>query len=211
MSFLGLLFFQQRPIEDLLATAYTEQRTLELRIPKAAYAMPLGELNLSPRVSQHMIAAGIVNVGQLLEHSVRGDEGFLSIEGIGPKALSEIKQSLDKVVGQWKVESSEAQVAEGEAPAEVEAVAPEAEAAPARVEETTEEAQQYFIEAMSEGEEKEEEDEDGKPKVAGAKKSPKDLKAGKKDRVLVFDEELGRMVAQKKHKPGRYDEFEDEA
>jgi len=37
-SFLGLLFFQQRPIEDLLASAYTEQRTLELRIPKAAYA-----------------------------------------------------------------------------------------------------------------------------------------------------------------------------
>src|SRR3989449_10128411 len=37
-SFLGLLFFQQRRIEDLLASAYTEQRTLELRIPKAAYA-----------------------------------------------------------------------------------------------------------------------------------------------------------------------------
>jgi tetratricopeptide (TPR) repeat protein len=36
-SFLGLVFFQQRPIDDLLATAYTEQRTLELRIPKAAY------------------------------------------------------------------------------------------------------------------------------------------------------------------------------
>jgi tetratricopeptide (TPR) repeat protein len=29
---------RQRPVEDLLATAYTEQRTLELRIPKAAYA-----------------------------------------------------------------------------------------------------------------------------------------------------------------------------
>ena len=26
----------------------------------------------------------------------------------------------------------------------------------------------------------------------------------------AIDEELGRMVAQKKHKPGRYDEFEDE-
>ena len=37
VSFLGQLFFQQRPIEGLLATAYTEQRTLELRIPRAAY------------------------------------------------------------------------------------------------------------------------------------------------------------------------------
>jgi hypothetical protein len=81
------------------------------------------------------------------------------------------------------------------------------EAAPARIEETTEEAQQYFIEAMTEKPEGEEDD----STKAGAKKSLKDIKAGKKDRILVFDEELGRMVAQKKHKPGRYDEFEDEA
>jgi N utilization substance protein A len=183
-------------------------------IPKAAYAMPLEELALSPRVSQHIVGAGIVSVGQLLEYSVRGDEGFLSIEGIGPKALNEIKQSLDKAVGQWKVESSAAPAApEGEAPAPVEAVAPEPEPAPAKIEETTEEAQQYFIEAMGGGEKKEDEEEgeDSATKIAGAKKNPKDIKAGKKDRVLVFDEELGRMVAQKKHKPGgRFDEFEDE-
>jgi N utilization substance protein A len=175
-------------------------------IPKAAYAVPLEELALTPRVAQHMVAAGIVNVGQLLEHSVRGDEGFLSIEGIGPKALSEIKQSLEKVVGQWKVETSAIESPEGESPVEVEAAQPEPEPAPARIEETTEEAQKYFVEAMTGGEE---EGEDGAK--AGAKKSPKDIKTGKKDRVLVFDEELGRMVAQKKHKPGRYDEFEDEA
>jgi hypothetical protein len=143
----------------------------------------------------------------LLEHSVRGDEGFLSIEGIGPKALNEIKQSLEKVVGQWKVETSEPAEPEGEAPVEVEAAKPEAEPVPARIEETTEEAQKYFVEAMTGGEE---EGDDSTAK-GGAKKSPKDIKAGKKDRVLVYDEELGRMVAQKKHKPGRYDEFEDEA
>jgi N utilization substance protein A len=175
-------------------------------IPKAAYAMPLEELALSPRVSQHMIAAGIVNVGQLLEHSVRGDEGFLSIEGIGPKALSEIKQSLEKVVGQWKVETPAPDAPEGEAPAAPEDAQPVVEAAPERIEETTEEAQKYFVEAMTGGEEESEDS-----TKAGAKKSPKDIKAGKKDRVLVYDEELGRMVAQKKHKPGRYDEFEDEA
>lgn len=178
-------------------------------IPKAAYAMPLEELSLSPRVAQHIVGAGIVSVGQLMEYSVRGDEGFLSIEGIGPKALNEIKQSLEKVVGQWKVENATPAAPEGEAPAPVEAVAPEPEPMPAKIEETTEEAQQYFIEVMSEGD-KEEEGE-GAAKPAGAKKSPKDIKTGKKDRVLVYDEELGRMVAQKKHKPGRFDEFEDEA
>jgi tetratricopeptide (TPR) repeat protein len=36
-SFWGLLRVQQPAIENLLATAYTEQRTLELRIPGAAY------------------------------------------------------------------------------------------------------------------------------------------------------------------------------
>lgn len=97
-------------------------------------------------------------------------------------------------------------------PVAAEAVAPEPEPEPVKIEETTEEAQQYFIEVMSEGEKKEGEDEgeDSATKTAGAKKNPKDIKAGKKDRVLVFDEELGRMVAQKKHKPGRFDEFEDE-
>lgn len=44
---------------------------------------------------EHMIRAGIVLVGQLLERA-RGDEGLLSVEGIGPEALSEIKQSLEK-------------------------------------------------------------------------------------------------------------------
>ncbi len=175
-------------------------------IPKAAYAMPLEELNLSSRVSQHIVSAGIVSVGQLLEYSVRGDEGFLSIEGIGPKALSEIKQSLDKAVGQWKVETPPAEPAD-EAPAQAEAVAPEPEPASVKTEETTEEAQQYFIEAMTEKPEGEEGDDSSK---AGAKKNLKDIKTGKKDRVLVYDEELGRMVAQKKHKPGRFDEFEDE-
>lgn len=179
-------------------------------IPKAAYAMPLEELNLSPRVAQHIVGAGIVSVGQLLEYSVRGDEGFLSIEGVGPKALNEIKQSLDKAVGQWKVETSAPAAPEGAAPAQAEAIAPEAEPAPAKTEETTEEAQQYFIEAMSEKKDGEDEGDEDATKTAGAKKNLKDIKAGKKDRVLVYDEELGRMVAQKKHKPGRFDEFDDE-
>jgi N utilization substance protein A len=178
-------------------------------IPKAAYAMPLEELGLTPRVAQHIIESGVVSVGQLLERSARGDEGLLSIEGVGPKALGEIKQSLDKVVGQWKAPEAtpeETIVVEETAAAKIEIEVP----AP-RVEETTEEAQQYFIDAMSEGEEDDDEDETGeaKPAKTGAAAKKKDKKkAGSKDRVLVFDEELGRVVAQKKHRPGRDDEFD---
>ncbi len=178
-------------------------------IPQAAYAMPLEELGLSPRVAQHIIAAGIVSVGQLLEHSVRGDEGFLAIEGIGPKALNEIKQALDKVLGQWKASPGAEAAAAGDRGAAGEA-RPASEATPApKVEETTEEAQQYFIEAMSEGEADDEDEASGDAKPAKPKKKEAKGKKPAKDRLLVYDEELGRMVIQHLRKPGRYDELSD--
>jgi tetratricopeptide (TPR) repeat protein len=37
LSFWGLFYSHQWPIDELIASAYTEQRTMELRIPKAAY------------------------------------------------------------------------------------------------------------------------------------------------------------------------------
>jgi N utilization substance protein A len=180
-------------------------------IPQAAYAMPLEELGLSPRVAQHIIAAGIVSVGQLLEHSVRGDEGFLAFEGIGPKALNEIKQALDKVVGQWKVTPEVVQAAAGDGSSGSAEAKPTAEATAPKVEETTEEAQQYFIEAMSEGEEEDESEEDEATSAKPAKPKKKDAKSKKpaKDRLLVYDEELGRVVTQHLRKPGRYGDLDD--
>lgn len=180
-------------------------------IPSAAYAMPLEELGLSPRVAQHIISAGIISVGQLLEHSVRGDEGFLAIEGIGPKALNEIKQALDKVIGQWKVSPEAAPAVTGDGSAGVAEAKPTAEAAASKVEETTEEAQQYFIEAMSEDEEEDEGEEAEATSAKPAKPKKKDAKGKKpaKDRLLVYDEELGRVVTQHVRKPGRYGDLDD--
>jgi N utilization substance protein A len=132
-------------------TAQSEQRQHARQaalaaIPKAAYNMPISELGLSPRVAQHILAAGIASVGQLLEYGIRGDEGFLSIEGIGPKALSEIKQALDKVLGHWQVANAAQPASAISATAESSLASSESEAA----QETTEQAQQYFIEAMNE-------------------------------------------------------------
>jgi len=179
-------------------------------IPKAAYTMPLDELGLSPRVAQHIIAAGIVSVGQLLEHSVRGDEGFLAIEGIGPKALNEIKQALDKVLGRWQApaEPGAAAAAQGDSSAPS-GTKPATEATAPKVEETTEEAQQYFIEAMSEGDEEDAEAEGEATRLPKPKKKDAKGKKPAKDRLLVYDEELGRMVTQHVRKPGRYDELDD--
>jgi N utilization substance protein A len=154
-------------------------------IPKEAYGMGLESLGLSPRVLQHITASGVSNVGQLLELNVRGDEGLLSIEGIGSKALSEIKQSLEKVIGATKPDEP------------VAIIEPVAEL----VEETPEQAQAIFIEAMSEGEGDEDEmDEDGAVSADITQKRTKQKhKKGKldkkgKERALYFDEELGRMM-----------------
>lgn len=168
-------------------------------IPAEAYSMSLEELGLSSRVTQHIGAAGIVNVGQLLEYSTRGDEGLLSIPNIGSKALSEIKQSLEKVVGK-PVEP----VAE-DAPAPVVAQ-PDAPVAAAAVQsETPEEAQQMFIDAVSE--DKDGEDDDDAPLADGETRLPRGKKNKKgKERALVFDEELGRMVPARVHR--RADEIE---
>jgi N utilization substance protein A len=159
-------------------------------IPRAAYTMSLDELGLSPRVTQHIAAAGVINVGQLLEYSTRGDEGLLSIPNIGSKALSEIKQSLEKVVGHTAAPA---------APVEPAMPTPVAAAV-----ETPEEAQKLFIEAVgaadaevapSAAEDGAEVDEDGVPVADDVRRLPRGKRDKKgKERALVYDEVLGRMV-----------------
>ena len=162
--------------------------------------MSLDELGLSARVTQHIVAAGVINVGQLLEYSMRGDEGLLSIPNIGSKALSEIKQALDKVVGRIE--------------AVVEVTPQEAAqvAALPVVGETPEEAQKLFIEAVSSDDDDDDDvievDENGVPLADDAKLLPRGKKDKKgKERALVFDEVLGRMVPARTHR--RADDVEE--
>jgi N utilization substance protein A len=185
-------------------------------IPKASYSVALDALGVSPRVLEHIQKAGILSVGQLLELSTRGDEGFLGIEGIGPKALTEIKQSLERVVSTLATDNG--------AVAEVVAEAPSAEAAAATDSEGVAEAPtaaapaiegeasgpvdeaQEFLNAIGEGEESEEGDDD----ATGDKKKDKDKGKKSAKGVLVFDEELGRMVLQRPRKRhADVDEFDE--
>jgi N utilization substance protein A len=66
------------------------------RIPAQAYATPVGELGLTPRVQEHIERAGITNAGQIHDRLAGGDEAMLSLEGIGPKGLAHIKQMLEE-------------------------------------------------------------------------------------------------------------------
>ena len=122
---------------------------------------------------------------------------------IGSKALSEIKQALEKVVGHTSAPV---------VPAEP-VVAPPAAAAV----ETPEEAQKLFIEAVGAADadvapaaaaDDAEVDEDGVPAVDDVRRLPRGKRDKKgKERALVFDEELGRMVPARTHRLG--DEGED--
>lgn len=176
-------------------------------IPREAYGMSLDELGLSPRVSQHIMSAGVVNVGQLLEYSTRGDEGLLSIPNIGSKALSEIKQALEKVIGRTALST---EIIDVEEPAPVVSTLVQTE--------TPEEAQKMFIEAVSApaGEDAPATSEDANVSVndddVPAADDVRRLPRGKKDkrgkeRALVFDEVLGRMVPARPHRRG--DELEE--
>ena len=168
-------------------------------VPADTYAIPLRVLELSPRVAQHIAASGVDSVGKLMEYSLRGDEGLLSIEGIGSKALSEIKAALDKVIGR-PVPPEPAPIA----------------ATPAPQKTKSESVPEDDLDALYGNYEPDEDDivdeEDDTPRgrAAAAKKKEAGGKKPAKDRVLVFDEALGRTVIQRNRKPGRVLDILDE-
>jgi len=65
------------------------------RVPRGAYKMPLEELGLSKRVHNHLMASGLENIGEVMEKLAVGDEPLLMINGIGVKALREIKDAVE--------------------------------------------------------------------------------------------------------------------
>jgi N utilization substance protein A len=198
------------------------------RIPAAAYAMPVGELGLNPRVLEHIERSGLTNVGQIHERLATGDEAMLAIDGIGPKGLAHIKQAIDEkglglkpisaesapAVAAQPIEPAAAadSIAAEEKPAEAVAVGAEqpAVAAQPAVEEKPAEAVAPGTEqpaVAAEGEavavpagpiDIEEIEDEDELERKGGKKKGK-----RKDRTLVFDEEHGVVIAKKQRKAGR--------
>ncbi len=178
------------------------------RIPLAAYETALADLGLSARVLSHMEKSGIEHVGQIHERLAVSDEAMLSIDGIGPKGLAEIKQAIeDKGLGLIALpEPTAVPVVPEQAAAEVAPAAEvtaqiEAQPQPVAEEKPVEAATAQPVAplavpvvAVLEGEE---EDEDEVDKKTGKKKGKR------KDRTLVLDEKTGQVVAKKQRKSGR--------
>jgi len=70
------------------------QQAARARVPAAAYAQDIKTLNFSDKVYSHLIASGVNSVGDVMERLALGDEALLMIEGIGVKALREIKDAM---------------------------------------------------------------------------------------------------------------------
>lgn len=71
------------------------QQAARARVPAAAYTQPLAALNLSDKVHSHLASSGLASVGEVMERVALGDEALLMIEGVGAKALREIKDAVD--------------------------------------------------------------------------------------------------------------------
>ncbi len=172
------------------------------RIPAAAFDTPIGALELSTRVMKNLEKSELANIGQIHERLARGDEAMLAIEGIGPKALAEIKQAIE-ARGLGLLPPPEPVVEEAQPePEPVVVETATLEAAPAEVavepalgaEPIAAVQPQPVTPAVIEDEEEEEELD-----TRTGKKKPK-KKGRRKDRVLVYDEALGEVVAIKERK-----------
>jgi len=165
-------------VEEAVAEAATPER------------MTLKELGLSTRVRRRLERAGITVVADLLERLAQGEEEMLTIPNFGPKSLAEVKEKL-REKGFLPAEEERPAVQEAveeEAPPE-EAVAEEA----VPKEAPGEEAKVEGAEELEPLEELIEEEIELKPRK----------KAQPEKRILVYDEELGKVVAKRRRKPSR--------
>jgi N utilization substance protein A len=90
----------QREVEgqrDVIRQA--EQQKLEdvrASYPVTAYDVPLSEVGLSTRVLNLLTEADYMNAGALLEQLGLDEDAILGLQGIGPKAITEIREVLTK-------------------------------------------------------------------------------------------------------------------
>ncbi len=93
------------------------------QVPKAAWEVPIEELELGERVRNLIEGANISSVGEVMLKLLMGKDEFLSIDGFGQKALEEVQEAVAKYSLAHPVEEIEAKVEEEEAEAAEDAAA----------------------------------------------------------------------------------------
>lgn len=193
-------------------------------VPPLAFEMPLEALQLPLRLHTSLTEGGITTVGALMERLALDEAELLTLDGIGPEELHEIKAKLAQVKVPTELEelAEGAEIVEGEGAAPqpapeaiaelpeppAEAVAePLAGAPPETIPSLGEaQAEEEQVPAFAEGYEFQELEPEERTEHVLTKKGKK---AKKKGRQLIFDEELGRVVAKRERRPGRRGEWDD--
>jgi DNA-directed RNA polymerase alpha subunit len=176
---------------------------------------PIEVLDLSTRTYNCLDQAGIATVEEILKKLAEGDEEMLAIKNFGPKSLAELKERL-QAKGFVPVEEVEEVEAVVEEPVEaveeeiVEPAAPEIEEVAEEVAEAVPVEEEVPVEEVEPTEEPLEEEEEEEIIEYEDKDELEERKKREKRRELVYDEELGKMVAKRHRKPGRQrEEWED--
>jgi len=185
--------------------------------------VPVEVLDLSTRTNKWLDQAGITTVEEILGKLAEGDKEMLAIKNFGPKSLAELKERLqtkgfvpvEEVEEAEEIEEIEEIAAVIEEPLEevkeevVEVAAPEVEERAEKVEEAAPGKEEVLVEEVEFAEELPEEEgetfeyEEDEDELEERRKR-------EKRRELVYDEELGKMVAKRHRKPGRHrEEWED--
>ncbi|MBN1486889.1 MAG: transcription termination/antitermination protein NusA [Anaerolineae bacterium] len=82
---------------DIVAERHARQQEAKDSVPEEAYTTDLESLELSEKVLGHLERNEIASVGKVMELVALGDEALLILNGIGSKALKEIKQAIETV------------------------------------------------------------------------------------------------------------------
>lgn len=72
---------------------YVEEREAR-ETARTSPERPVTELELGKRATEALLAAGLSNVGKVLEKLAEGEDTILAIEGFGRKSLSDMKKRL---------------------------------------------------------------------------------------------------------------------
>ena len=112
-----------RGIEEARLLALEQAREV---VPDRAYETAVGDMDLDARVVGRLLDAGLTTAGQVIERLIaEGDEGLLSLGGIGPKTLEKVKTSITEMglledePAPAEAETAEAEVVESPEAAEV--------------------------------------------------------------------------------------------
>ncbi|MBC8262608.1 MAG: transcription termination/antitermination protein NusA [Anaerolineales bacterium] len=212
---------------DVIETAAAQEIVEE----KEKESITIETLGLSTRVYNALNQAGFATVEEILETLAEGDKEILVIKNFGPKSLVELKDRLqaqgfiaveeaEEVKEIVEIEEIEAVVEEPVEAAEEEVVEAAVPEVVEEIDEVTEEAAEVapaeeaaLAEEMKPAEEPFEEEKEEEPILEYEEEEEDELEERRKRekrRELVYDEELGKMVAKRHRKPGRHrDDWED--